>query len=49
VQLVQHFSGDLLVMRRGPMPVGALFVTACVVGILVFGVHEPVEFIYFQF
>jgi alginate O-acetyltransferase complex protein AlgI len=49
VQLVQHFTGDLLVMRRGPWPVAALFVTACVVATLVFGVHEPVEFLYFQF
>ena len=46
---MQHFTGDLLVMRRGPWVVLALFVTACVVATMVFGVHEPVEFIYFQF
>lgn len=49
VQLLQHTTGDLLVMRRGPWPVVAAFVSACVVGVLLFGVHEPVEFLYFQF
>ena len=49
VQLAQHFTGDLLVMRRGHWIVATIFVAACVVGTLVFGVHEPVEFIYFQF
>ena len=49
VQLAQHFSGDLMVMRRGGAATTVLFVTGCVVGALVFGAHEPVEFLYFQF
>ena len=44
----QHFSGDLMVMRSGAATT-VLFVTGCVVGALVFGAHEPVEFLYFQF
>ncbi len=49
VQLAQHFTNDLMVMRRGHWLMPMLFVTACVVATLVFGVHEPVEFLYFQF
>ena len=49
MQLAQHHTGDLMVMRRGPWWVATAFVTLCVVATMVFGVHEPVEFIYFQF
>ena len=30
-------------------PVGALFLASCVVASMLFGVSEPIEFIYFQF
>ncbi len=49
VELAQHWSGDLMVMRRGSWWMAATFVTLCVVGTMVFGVREPVEFLYFQF
>ena len=49
VQLAQHFCKDLLVPLRLPVPLRGLLVGALLVGMLVFGVREPVEFFYFQF
>ena len=49
VQIWQHRTRDLLCFARAPAPVGLAFLVGCVVMSLVYGVHEDVEFIYFQF
>ena len=49
VQIAQQRSRDLLVMLRLPLVLRALFYAWLIVWILIFGVREPVEFIYFQF
>ncbi|MEM1449542.1 MAG: MBOAT family O-acyltransferase [Planctomycetota bacterium] len=49
VQLAQHFSKDLLVPLRLPLVGRALLFAALLLGMMVFGVREPVEFFYFQF
>lgn len=49
VQLFQHATKDLLVPLRLPLVPRALLFAALILGMLVFGVREPVEFFYFQF
>ena len=49
VQLAQHFSKDLLVPLRLPVIGRAALFTFMILGMLVFGVRDPVEFFYFQF
>jgi alginate O-acetyltransferase complex protein AlgI len=49
VQLFQHGTKDLLVPLRLPLIPKALLFAALILGMLVFGVREPVEFFYFQF
>ncbi len=49
VQWAQHRSGNLMVMSQKNGLSSGLFVAGCVVGVLLLGVHEQVEFLYFQF
>ncbi len=49
VQIWQHTTRDLLCFARVPAPVGAVFLASCVLSMMLFGVAEPIEFIYFQF
>ncbi len=49
VQLAQHTSKDLLIPLRLPLPLRALLFAALLLGMMVFGVRNPVEFFYFQF
>ncbi len=49
VQLAQHTSRDLLVPLRLPVPLRALLFAALLLGMMIFGVRNPVEFFYFQF
>ena len=49
VQLLQHFSKDLLVPLRAPVLARGVLIAALILVMLVFGVREPAEFFYFQF
>ncbi|MDH3427579.1 MAG: MBOAT family protein [Gemmatimonadota bacterium] len=49
MQLVQYVSGDLLIATKLRLPMRILVYTALITGILLFGVRESIEFIYFQF
>ena len=49
VQLLQHGTKDLLVPLRLPLVPRALLIAALLLGMMVFGVRQPVEFFYFQF
>ena len=49
VQLCQYRTGDLLIVRRAPVVVQALFYLICFYYILIFGVFDAQSFIYFQF
>ena len=49
MQLAQHLSGDLNVVRRCPVPVRAAVYAGMMLAITVFGEHHGQPFIYFQF
>jgi alginate O-acetyltransferase complex protein AlgI len=49
VETLQHVRGDLLAAARLPLPVRVSAYTALLFGIALFAMHEPTEFIYFQF
>ena len=49
MQLFQYVSGDLLIATKLRLPVRTLLYGGLLTGILLFGVRDSVEFIYFQF
>ncbi len=49
VQLFQYRTGDLMIVRKSPVVVQALFYLVCFYYILIFGVFDAQSFIYFQF
>lgn len=49
MQCWQGYTGNLLIPIKMKGPVQALIYTAMLLFILIFGVREPLEFIYFQF
>jgi alginate O-acetyltransferase complex protein AlgI len=49
VQILQYRSGDLLAVTRLPLPARLAIYGLLFCGILAFGVHTSMEFIYFQF
>lgn len=49
IELAQHWSRDLLIVTRMPVIARAALYAALLAGILIFGVRESIEFIYFQF
>jgi len=49
MQCWQGYTGNLLIPIKMKWPVQALVYTAMLLFILIFGVKEPLEFIYFQF
>lgn len=49
VQLAQHFTKDLMAPLRLPLVLRGGLVAFLLLGMMVFGVREPVEFFYFQF
>ncbi|MEM6674053.1 MAG: MBOAT family O-acyltransferase [Planctomycetota bacterium] len=49
VQLAQHSTKDLLAPLRLPLPARGILFASLILGMMVFGVREPVEFFYFQF
>jgi len=49
MQLFQYVSGDLLIATKLPLPVRILVYGSLLTGILLLGVRDSVEFIYFQF
>jgi D-alanyl-lipoteichoic acid acyltransferase DltB (MBOAT superfamily) len=49
MQLFQYVSGDLLIATKLRLPLRTLVYGGLLTGILLFGVRDSVEFIYFQF
>ena len=49
VQLLQYRTGDLLAVCGLPTPIRIAIYCFLFCGIIIFGVHESMEFIYFQF
>jgi D-alanyl-lipoteichoic acid acyltransferase DltB (MBOAT superfamily) len=49
IEIAQHWSRDLLIVMKLPWAARALLYAVLLAGILILGVRESIEFIYFQF